>query len=386
MKKIAIDMSPIVHGTRAVSNCTASIAGELIKNEDVMFDLLYFDYKFQTKKYLRPLGNRCREKVIPLPLALLIPAWKRLAWPHFEMVSSASNILYVNEFYFPPAKKAVVLATIHGLAYRIIPDKISPQIIQAFNRGLSYILTHADYLCAVSETTKKELIEHVGIDPDRIYVVSHGVDKKYQKRDNADLVAARLNQTYGLDRPYILYVGAIGLHKNIMGILTAYEKISSLVSHDLVMAGPPDSAWNDAQRFVYQHNLAGRVHFLGHIYESDLLIDIYNAADVFVFPSFYEGWTSPPLEAMACGTPVIASNCSSLPETLSDAAVLVNPDDSDELAFMIEKVLADKELQSELIQKGIEHASLHTWQKSAENMNAVFADICTRGPWEGNGE
>jgi len=385
MKKIAIDMSPVVHGARAVSNCTACITKELIKNEDITFDLLYFDYKFQTKKYLRPLGNRCREKIIPLSHRLLIPAWKRFAWPHLEMISSACDIFYVNEFYFPPAKNSLVLATIHGLSYKVIPDKISPRLVQAFNRGLSYILTHADYLSAVSETTKRELANHAGVDPDRIYVATHGVDKKYRKKENTGRVRGRLKNLYGLDRPYILYVGAIGLHKNILGILDAYQKLSPGISHDLVLAGPPDSAWDSAHRFVNRHELAGRVSFLGHIYESDPLIDLYNAADLFVFPSFYEGWTSPPLEAMACGTAVIASNCSSLPETLGDAAVLIDPHDSDEMAFMMEKVLSDKELQLELIQKGFEHAALHTWQKSAENMKAIFADICARGPWKGNG-
>jgi len=384
MKKVAVDMSPVVHGTRAVGNCTASITRELIKNEDMTFDLLYFDYKFQTRKKSRPPGNRYREKIIPLPYRLLIPVWKRFAWPHLEMISSACDILYVNEFYFPPAKRALILATIHGLAYRVIPDKIPPRLILSFNRGLAYILKHADYLSAVSETTKRELIDHVGVDPDRIYVVTHGVNKKYRRRENNDRVRERLKILYGLDRPYILYVGAIGLHKNVMGILAAYQKLSSRISHDLVMAGPSDSAWDCSQRFVSRHKLAGRVYFLGHVYESDPLIDLYNAADLFVFPSFYEGWTSPPLEAMACGTPVVASNRSSLPETLGDVAVLIDPDDSDELAFMMEKVLSDKELQLDLIQKGFEHAAMHTWEKSAKNMKAIFADICARGPWKGD--
>ena len=185
-------------------------------------------------------------------------------------------------------------------------------------------MKHADYLVAVSETTKNELTRYAGVVPERIYVVTHGVNKQYRKKKDTGRVKSGLKNRYHLRFPYILYVGAIGLHKNIMGILDAYQKLSSKISHDLVMAGPPDSAWDFAHQFVNRHKLAGRVKFLGHISEPEYLVNLYNAADLFVFPSFYEGWTSPPLEAMACGTPVIASNRSSLPETLGDAAILVD--------------------------------------------------------------
>ena len=135
MKKIAIDMSPIVHGTRAVGNCTACITKELIKNEDIEFNLFYFDYKFQAGKHFKLIGNQCKKKTIPLPYKLLIPAWKGFLWPHFEIFFPDCDILYVNEFYFPPAKKTLVLATIHGLAYRVIPDKISPRVVRSLDQG-----------------------------------------------------------------------------------------------------------------------------------------------------------------------------------------------------------------------------------------------------------
>jgi len=101
-----------------------------------------------------------------------------------------------------------------------------------------------------------------------------------------------------------------------------------------------------------------------------------------VFPSFYEGWTSPPLEAMACGTPVITSNCSSLPETVGNAAILVDPNNTDALACEMKRVLSDEELQKDLIEKGLVHVSSHTWEKASQKMIEVFADVMARGPWE----
>ena len=299
------------------------------------------------------------------------------------MILSGCDVLYVNEFYFPPTRKALTLATVHSLSYKVIPNKIPINLLHAFNQGLSYILKHADYLVAVSETTKKELIQYAGVDPERIYVVTHGIDKQFRQHASRQELRYRLENSYELIQPYILYVGAIGVHKNIMGILSAFETVSTTIINDLVLAGPPGSAWDTAKRFVVEKNLTDRVHFLGHVYEMGKLVDLYNGADLFVFPSFYEGWTSPPLEAMACGTPVITSNCSSLPETVGNAAIQVDPDNLEELAHEMERVLGDKSLRNNLITKGMKHAASHTWEKAAAKLIDVFADIQARGPWKG---
>jgi glycosyltransferase involved in cell wall biosynthesis len=360
------------------------MVSELFKYKNMKFNLLYFDYKSQTQKHLRPLGNHATEKVIPIPYRLLIPAWERLSWPYLEMIAPGCDLLYTNEYYFPPAKNSLVLATIHGLAFRVTPEKIPSKIIKSLNKGLSFILKHADYLIAVSENTKKELINHVGIAPERIYVVTHGVNKRFQRQESQQEVRSRLINTYNLDQPYILYVGAIGIHKNIMGILSAYKTLSAKTSHHLVLAGPPDSAWNAALEFVAEHNMSDRVHFLGYVDQAgNNLIDLYNGADLFVFPSFSEGWTSPPLEAMACGTPVITSNCSSLPETVANAAIQIDPDNPEELAREMERVLSDKSLRNNLTTMGMKHAASHTWKKAAAKLIKVFADIQARGPWKG---
>lgn len=381
MNRIAIEMSPLVYGTRAVKRCLICMTNELLKYNDINYNLLYFDYKHQTKKYLSPLPRRVKEKIISIPNRVLSYCWKRFSWPYLETITSECDVLYVNEFYFPPAKNALVLATVHGLAYKIIPEKILPHVVQSLDEGLSYILNHADYLVAVSETTKKELIRYVGEAPERIYVVTHGADRQFRQQKK-QVVWEHLSDIYGLIRPYILYVGTIGIHKNIMGILSAYEKLSPKVSIDLVLAGPTDSAWDSAHQFVNAHKLSERVYFLDHVDETENLVDLYNGADLFVFPSFYEGWTSPPLEAMACGTPVITSNCSSLPETVGDAAIKVDPNNTEELAYEMERVLSDETLQSELIKKGFDHVALHTWEKAAAKLIQVFADIQKKGPWK----
>ncbi len=383
MKKIAIDMNPVIHGSRAVKRCTACIVSELIQNTELNIDLFYFDYRKQKKKFLKLLNNHVRESVICFPQRLLLPLWRRFDWPNLEILLSENDILYTNEFYFPPTKKTLVLATIHGLSYKIIPEKLPLQTVKSCNDGLSYILSHADYLIAVSETSKRELVNHVGIDQERIYVITHGVDGQFRQLKNRQFLFKRLKDAFNLKTPFILFVGAIGIHKNVMGLLKAYKLVSDKIPHHMVMAGPPDSAWDQAHQFVAENRLFTRVHFPGTVDQSgDNLLDLYNAADLFVFPSFYEGWTSPPLEAMACGTPVIASNCSSLSETLGNAAVQIDPNNHEGLAVEIERVLSDKALQLDLVKRGFEHVAKHTWENAAAKLIDVFNDAMARGPWK----
>ena len=379
---IVIDMNALIYGSRAVRRCSECLVSELVKNDCVDYTFLYFDYKLKKSQYFRADSFNVTQKIIPIPYSVLIPFWKRFSWPKFEAVHNPADIFYTNEFYFPPKKRTIIIATIHGLAYKIIPDKMPLRVIKSLEQGLLFILKHADYLIAVSQTTKNELISKIGVDADRIYVVTHGVDSRFKLKENRYDVKNRLSLNFGISNPYILFVGAIGLHKNILGILSAYEELSNNISIDLVMAGPPDSAFESVKKFLLRHNMHNSVHVLGHISDTETLADLYNGAELFVFPSFYEGWTSPPLEAMACGTPVITSNCSSLPETVGEAAIQVDPNDSIALANQMERVLSDRTLQRDLIKKGFEHVSKHTWKKAAKKMVYVFEDILSKGRWE----
>ena len=183
-KHVIIDMNPVIFGNRAVKRCTACMVNELMKVEGTRLNLLYFDYRHQTEKYLKPLKDHVTQTVIPIPVRLLVPFWKRFSFPYLEMFFCKGDLFYTNEFYFPPTKDVVILATIHGLAYKVIPDRLPSRIVESLNRGLSFILKHADYLVAVSETTRQELIQYTGVDPERIYVVTHGVDKRFRRLSN----------------------------------------------------------------------------------------------------------------------------------------------------------------------------------------------------------
>jgi glycosyltransferase involved in cell wall biosynthesis len=385
--KIAIDATSVAHGRRAIRRCSKNIIETITRIDPTNdYKILYIDWRRQRRRYaLLPDNPHVKEFIVPIPERFLKPSWQYLNLPKSEWLIGAFDIFYATDLYFPPSSHGLVLGSVHGIAYYVIQDKLDPREVNLLKKGLAYTLRHADYLLAVSNKTKENLIEHLGIKDDRIYVVSHGVDPHFQRLQDYEALSARLNERLGFSSPYILFVGAIGHHKNIMGILTAYSIMrTNGFDIPLVMAGAPGSAWGTAKRWIIKEGLERSVHLIGPIdQDSGKLTDLYNGACLFVFPSFYEGWTSPPLEDMACGTPVIASNCSSIPETVGDSAIKVDPNNSEELAYEMGRVLSNESLRKELIKKGLSHVASHTWEKSAARLIEVFGDIRARGPWKG---
>jgi len=384
--KIAIDATPVIHGSRAIRRHSKNLIETMIRRDSInAYKLLYVDWRRQHKRYVSLSENRSvREHVIPVPSRLLSLTWQKFSLPKAEWFVGEFDIFYATDLYFPPPREGLVLGSVRGIAYHMIEGKLDPDEVTSLKKGLAYTLKHADYLLAVSSQTKKDLIEWLGIPADRICVVSHGVDPCFKRLQDHNALSRRLSEKWGFSFPYILYVGVIGHHKNIMGLLRAFSILrKNGFEILLVLAGPPGSAWEEVKTWIADKDFKNSVYLTGLIdQDNEELIDLYNGASLFVFPSFYEGWTSPPLEAMACGTPVITSNCSSLPETVADAAIKVDPNNTEELAYEMERVLSDKMLQSELIKKGFDHVALHTWEKAAAKLIQVFADIQKRGPWK----
>jgi len=384
--KIAIDGTPIIHGRRAVCRHSKNLVKTLIKSYSAHeYKLFYLDRKRHHQRYIKlPDDRTAKEYIVSVPGRILKAGWKYLSLPKAEWFIGNFDIFYATDLFFPPSARGIVLGTAHGLAYYAIEEKLVQKEAASLKKGLAFTLKHADYLLAVSDQTRKELIQFLNVPEERIYVVNQGLDPHFRKLDDRSSLHRRLEKRFGISKSYILYVGVIGYHKNIIGILKSYEILRDHgVKLPLVLAGPPGSAWKEVQNWITKKGWENCLFIVGLLDQTNgELRDLYNGADLFVFPSFYEGWTSPPLEAMACGTPVITSNCSSLPDTVGNAAILIDPNNSEALASEIEGVLANKTLQSELIKKGLVHVRSHTWEKAAKKMIEVFADVLARGPWE----
>jgi glycosyltransferase involved in cell wall biosynthesis len=213
------------------------------------------------------------------------------------------------------------------------------------------------------------------VEPNRVAVVYGGVDSGFHPiEDEATLQAARVK--YGLFSPFILYVGTIEPRKNLGRLLRAYTRLRAKYKtpHRLVVAGGLGWLYQDVLREIDELASEHEVIFLGRVPDEDLPT-LYSLADVFAFPSLYEGFGLPPLEAMACGVPVVCSNTSSLPEVVGDAGILVSPYDIDALSEAIAGLLEDPARRSELAARGRERARLFTWERSARQLLAIYKRV-----------
>jgi glycosyltransferase involved in cell wall biosynthesis len=375
--KIWLDATPVLHGERAVRRNTRNLLSALISSNRADYGLLYFDWRGDTPGRLTlPLDKSLEEKVCRCPLRLLLPWWKRFGRPTIEHLIGKIHLLYSADLYFPPVQHGRVLSTIRGIAYLVQGGLLDPHHRQNLTTAFSYACERSDYFLAVSQTTRRDILKYTNITKDRIFVVTHGVDpifKRIPKPNARKLVEKRFN----LNRPYLLYVGAIAIHKNVLGLINAFSRVASHEKDiDLVLVGPEETAVVSARERVAEKNLRERVHFLGSIKQEDsALTELYNAAEMLVFPSFYEGWCAPPLEAMACGIPVVCSNIPAVAEVTGDAAIFFDPKDPEAIANEINKVLYNSSLREHMIKTGCAHVGKHTWERSAERLENIFFKI-----------
>jgi glycosyltransferase involved in cell wall biosynthesis len=375
--KIWLDATPAIHGERAVRRNSRNLISSLISRNNIDYGLIYFDRrKTPAHRIFLHSEKVSQKKVSRYPMSLLVPCWKRFGEPSIERFVGDVDLLYAPDLYFPPARHGRVLSTIRGLAYLAKEELLDSNNRQKLTTAFSYARERSDYFLAVSQTTRSDLLNYTNIPKDRIFVVTHGVDpvfKRIPKPSARKMVKKRFN----FKRPYLLYVGAIAIHKNVLGLMDAFSMVASHERDiDLVLAGPEETAAIAARKRVAEEHLEEKVHFLGSIDQEDsALTELYSAAEMLVFPSFYEGWCAPPLEAMACGIPVICSNIPAVVEVAGDAVIFADPKDPEAFAHAICKVLYDRNLRQQMIQSGFAHVAQHTWERSAERLENIFANI-----------
>jgi glycosyltransferase involved in cell wall biosynthesis len=216
---------------------------------------------------------------------------------------------------------------------------------------------------AVSEHTKHEVVGLLGVPPERVVVTPNAARAHFRPPDAATLAQFRARKE--LPEQFVLYVGTLEPRKNLTTLLDAYSQVVRSSNAPLIVGGGKGWLYDAVFERLEALGLRDRVHFVGYLDEEDLPL-WYAAATVFVFPSLYEGFGMPPLEAMACGTPVVTSNTTSLPEVVGDAGLMVSPRDAEALAEALLRLLRDADLRAELRARGLQRARTFSWRASAE--------------------
>jgi glycosyltransferase involved in cell wall biosynthesis len=279
------------------------------------------------------------------------------------------DIVHFPHFNVPIFYRKPYVVTIHDLTLSFYPGRKMTKL----HHRIAYYITiknavkKSRRVIAVSENTKKDIISQLKVSGDKMEVIYNGVSEEFRLLADPKPATQTLKR-YHIQKQFLLYTGVWRSHKNLPGLIKAFSILKKEKNLDLnlVITGKPDPHYPEPKQLTLEYGLADSVIFTGLVDEKEL-VHLYNAALIYVFPSFYEGFGLPPLESMKCGTPVVASNTSSIPEVCGEGnAVFFNPQDPSDIAGKIYQVYKDVDLQARLIENGIRHACRFSWEESAQ--------------------
>ncbi len=374
--RITFDLSPAVHqhaglGRYAHELLTAMVAVDPHNT----YDVFYFDPTGQDRP-AAPLdalpARQLRLGAKPWRLGVLAADFAGVGMDRWVR---AGDIFHATEHLLPTLKQSRTVFTVHDLIYQLFPQFHLPLNRWYLTLMMPRFLRRADRIIAISQHTARDVTRLLGIAPERITVIHEGVNPAYRRiKDPASLAAMR--QRYGLPDRYILFFGTIEPRKNLVRLLEAYAALFQQAGAwpTLVIAGRP--GWLVAPVFerVKTLGLEAQVRFTDWVAEADIPA-LMSAAELFVFPSLYEGFGLPPLEAMACGVPVVSSSTSSIPEIVGDAGLLVDPLDTGALTAAMRAALVDADLRAGLRARGLARAAQFTWEATARKTIAVYEGL-----------
>jgi len=290
-----------------------------------------------------------------------------------ELARLSLDLLHSPDFIPPFRWRGPVVITVMDLAFLRYPYLLTTDSLRYYGQ-IQRAVRRAQAILAISHSTRQDLIDLLAVPPEKVTVTHLAAGPEFQPVTEADRLAA-VRQTYGLPQDFVLFVGTIEPRKNLKTLLQAWTLLPGDLSHyRLVIAGRKGWLHEEVFRLMNSLHLNDAVRFIGAVRPEDLPA-LYSAARLFVLPSLYEGFGLPVLEAMACGTPVVCSNTSSLPEVAGDAALLVSPDDPVAMAQAIAQALTDETLRAQLVERGLKRAAAFSWSITARQTLEVYRTL-----------
>lgn len=311
-----------------------------------------------TPKWLARIWHRTR---LPIPIETFI---------------GDVDLFHATDFTLPPTlPKTKSIVTVHDLSYVRVSDAASPRLKAYLDKVVPRSVKRATHVIADSQATKDDLMQLYKISSNKVSVLLSGVDSRYKPIDNS-VVNMTMRNKYDIpNAPYLFSIGTIQPRKNYSRVIRALKHLREQ-GYDLhlVIAGGKGWLEDEMYKTLDETSLHDVVHLIGFADEADIPA-LYSGAECVVFPSLYEGFGFPVLESMACGTPVVTSNVSSLPEVAGDAALMVNPYDVEAITHAVGQILENSQLRDTLIKRGFEQASKFTWENSAKQLQKIYTDV-----------
>jgi glycosyltransferase involved in cell wall biosynthesis len=306
-------------------------------------------------------GNYSVREQISVPLAL---------------ARARVDLFHAPHYVVSPLTRCPFVVTIHDCIHLRFPEYLPNRLAYVYARTLMRSSARrSQRVLTVSQASKQDILHYLKIPASKVEVIYNAIDDRLATPPRADEVA-KVRERYQLTAPFILYTGNIKPHKNVDRLIEAYAILRrrGIDQAKLLVIGDEISKYPNLRRLVHRFQLHQHVRFLGFVPDATLAA-LYRLASAFVFPSLYEGFGFPPLEAMAAGTPVVTSNVSSLPEVVGDAAVLIDPLDAGAIADAMARVLNDPALRATLIARGHDRVKAFSWERSAARVREVYAEL-----------
>lgn len=372
MTRIGIDYTSAVRQHAGIGRYTRGLIGALAEADHTRQYVIYSAGRAARDV---PWPANFDVRALPVSDRHMAIVWQRLRLPiPVEAIVGRVSVFHSPDFVLPPVWGARTVLTVHDLSFLRLPECSSPQLLAYLMGAVPRSIARADMILADSESTRRDLIELLKVPEDRIAVVYPGVEERFRPEIGAEDATRRAR--YALERPYVLGVGTLQPRKNYARLIRAFGRLVRAhdLPHQLVIAGGAGWLFDDVTATIAELGLNDRVRVLGFVPDDDLPA-LYRGADVFAFPSLYEGFGIPVLEAMGCGTPVVTSDVSSLPEAAGDAALQVPPNDVDALADALWRALSDAVLREDLRARGLTQVRRFTWKQAAKDLIRIYQRV-----------
>lgn len=360
--RVGFDLNPVTSTRTGIGNYCYYLMKGLLSLHPEMEILGLSSGGVQVE--LGELSGRVSHRHVGVPTRLLYSWWQAVGRPEADRLLGGVDVFHATNFFLPPSRLAARVLTVHDLAFLARPELCDPVVVRPFSRRIRKFAREADGLLVYSNSTKRDVMQYLDVDPSRIVTAALAVDEALCPM-LPEAARSQLAERFGLQGPFILFVGTIEARKNALNLVRAFGRLAKEIPHKLVLVGGRGYRSGEVFAAVSELGLDGRVVEMGYLPDYLQLRAFYSAADLFVFPTHYEGFGLPVLEAMACGCPVVTSANSSMREVAGEAALYAEPDSAEDLAQKIRRALGDTALREDLVVLGQDRAKAFSWEACA---------------------
>lgn len=367
-----MDIQPAVSQRAGIGRYVAELARHIPAESGIDLDLFYFDFKGKAEPPDAPGCNLKRYSL--LPGSLIQQGWKHLGWPRFDSLAGPADLYHFTNFIIPPLSPACkAIVSIHDISFILHPEFAEKRNLDYLSKRISTTAERAEAIITISNQSADDISSNLNVERDRIHPIYLGVSDRFKPASPDQISSTR--SSLGLTKPYILMVGTFEPRKNIPFAVKLLEKMD-FFDGDLVIVG--QKGWRNGPilETVESSSASSRIKTFTALPDKHL-VNLYSGAEMLLMTSLYEGFGFPPIEAMACETPVLTSSGGSLAEVCGDAAVVLDAFDAEQWLDKAEKILTDSELRTELKAKGLAHAATYTWERTAKEHLEAYRKVTT---------